>query len=289
MRDLRESYRSGMIMSRSDFGDCVHNMGTVHFQKVMAVKLNLMSYSKFPYVGYISWMDLVERLEVKPGYWVRHDAKGDWTNNPETMSRDAMRPILRAAKAGSDMGVIKRFAWAHLKRLWLFMPNVRRNGSRPSNHGMYYIVSVPMNRWYKFIIKYKIPLLPTPKGIRNYNWKPGDPTGLVFWAFLFRCLDWKIMYPTFWVADMVSVVKSYGYIAKMKREDTTFFDCRNHIEHLQFSRLFYSTWFNDWAIRIMDEGDVQRMCDGWWSQERNEAPINTIMIPLNKYIFKHRR
>jgi len=293
-RRLQPYMTDGMIKSRGDYGDCIHNMGTVHFQVMASRKYHLMTWSDYTFIDAKSWERTVHRLEVKPGQWIRHDDSNDplaWTSNPSCISRDSIRPIIRAAAVMGDRGVIKRFAWAHLKRLWLFMPNNRRNGSTLANHGEFYDSNVKLNKWHKFILKYRIPLFGTPKGVRNYNWKLPDPTGPPFWAMLFRGLGVPF-YPLFWLADIMSVISAYGTVKK-----STYYidpngsnkghkgDIRNSHEHLQFCKMYYNTWFNTWAMKVYSRLDPQHACDLWWSEERNEAPLNETMRPLTHYMF----
>lgn len=257
--------KDGMIKSRGDYGDCIHNIGTCYFQIITASRLGLDVPVKFwEKFNKSTWEKLSRRLEIAPGRFCRHPDPESWTSNPQTLSRDAVRPFLRAAKALGDDGIIKRFAWDHAKRLWLFMPNIRRNGAYPEGH-------------------------PKARKTHPYTWKVPDPTGPVFWAFLLRCLDVPI-YPLFWFADLISVLKSYMYVWKAKKKIKTKGhkgDIRNHHEHLQFCKLYYNTWFNDWAMRVYARIKPQEACDLWWSEKRNEAPIGRVMTILNKYFGWH--
>lgn len=262
MRKISHFMYDGMIKSRGDFGDCIHNMGTLYFQVMQSRRLGLMQWNDYVYVNKSGWENTVKRLEVTPGQWVRHDQKGNWTNNPQTLSRDAARPILRAAKAMGDMGVIKRFCWAHAKRLWLFMPNVRKNGAYPKGH-------------------------PEARTTHPYRWKIPDPTGPVFWAFLLRCLDAKWAYPLFYFADLLSVLNAYSTVRKgLNNNKTHRGDIRNFHEHLQFCKLYHNTFLNDWAIKVYSRIDPEAACEEWWSEKRNEVPMHLAMKELTHYVFR---
>ena len=106
--------------------------------------------------------------EVDPGVWVRHPHESGWTSDPEYTSGDQVRSMLTACIVKGETIAPRRFCLAHSKRGFLFMGNVRRNGSTPKNHGEVYEYEngQPVRR--------------------NYNWKPGDFTGPEFWALLIR-------------------------------------------------------------------------------------------------------
>lgn len=110
----------------------------------------------------------LKQCEISPGTWVRNPFTGDWPSDPEYTSGDQVRSMLTACIVKGEAEAPKRFREEHSKRGFLFMGNVRRNGSVPGNHGEVY--------------KYK-----NGKPVRrNYNWKPGDITGPEFWALLIR-------------------------------------------------------------------------------------------------------
>lgn len=71
---------------------------------------------------------VMDRLEVKPGIYVRHPDPKQWYSNPNTTSRDQLVPVFAYCAAHEDYPRLGRLFWASLKR-GFFAQNTIRAGA----------------------------------------------------------------------------------------------------------------------------------------------------------------
>ena len=253
--DLKDFVFNGFIKARGDFGDNTANLGSVYFGVYYGKTTGAFHYMDYVYVNRSWWFTNRRLLEVKPGVLCRHPDAQSWTSSDEVMSEDQAAPFLMAAKLVGDPKLIKRFIIGHAKRGFLFMTNTRRNHAYP--------------KWS-----------PYARADKSYGWKLPDLTLVTFLALLCRCSGFHFL-PVIWLADLVSIIKSYQYLWA---SEPTFLkkghygDLRKHIMRLIFNNLYCPTYFNTIAIKVLAP-IAHKATRLWFSSARGEPPIYDIMKP----------
>lgn len=151
---------------KPDGGDTCQREGMFFALAKMSKAEDLMLYERFDHV----W----EKLHPHPGVLLRHcnpeyDAS-DW----DRMSRDQLQPVI-IAFGYWDIQQLRKLAWGHLKRGFIFTNNTRQNGATKRNHGQ--------------------------KGY-SYAWKLPDFTGPEIWANFIRAFKAWYLYPLLLVFDL---------------------------------------------------------------------------------------
>jgi hypothetical protein len=117
---------------------------------------------------------VMNKIHPHPGVIVRHP-NPDWdASDWDRMSRDQIIPCIMA------MGLwgrheLKKFAWGHLKRGFLFTNNVRQNGATKRNHG---------------------------QGNYSYAWRFPDVTLFEVWAIFIRAFKAWPLWPLLVIFDL---------------------------------------------------------------------------------------
>lgn len=119
-----------IVQQDLDGGDTLQREGMYAFGK-------WLRYSKNPNVLIVDEIPerrdpkkIMDKLEVKPGIFVRHPDPNKWYSNPDTTSRDQLVPVIAYCGAYQDYPRLWRLFKATLKR-GLFAQNTKRAGDGP--------------------------------------------------------------------------------------------------------------------------------------------------------------
>lgn len=123
---------------------------------------------------------IMDKLQPHPGVILRHPNPNYDASDWDRMSRDQLIPIIMACGIWSQKH-LKRCAWGHLKRGFLFTNNTRQNGATKHNHGT---------------------------GNYSYAWKLPDLTGPEIWALYIRAFNAWYLYPLLLLFDLETLIGS---------------------------------------------------------------------------------
>lgn len=230
----------GLIKSQSDYGDCAANIGTYYACQILS---NTFHKDQ--------WLNAFNQLRVSPGRYIRHVSC--WPPYPDQyFSRDQLYPILCTLVLLNDKAEIKHFLKDHLKRILLFMPNIRRNGSTPDNHG----------------VEYK------PGKKRNYRPKLPDFTLLKVHSLIWRGLGLKnkLLLNLLDLEALFNSTTQYIFGPKP--------DCRNHILTLLTVNKVSPTITSKLAQKIYFKMDIKLLVNSWWHRSTGRQPMNELILPL---------
>lgn len=200
-----------------DGGDSCHFVGIFHY--LYRAYPELKSRQEFAGNMGIRLAQAYHLLSVKSKYggFKRHPDTRYWYGANNVMSRDQLTPMLCALAVSQNKVYLRWQLLSHVRRALLFTTNTRKNGSSATNHGQKFKSAAKPLRWYhKLVLKYKIPLIPVPDGYRNYNWKLPDITLFDIWGIYIRGLQFKVLYPLLYAADIQTLING---ILLLKRPD----------------------------------------------------------------------
>jgi len=123
------------------------------------------------------YKEVMEKIHVAPGVFVRHSNKKWDASDWDRMSRDQLQPQIIAAGYWSKRE-LKKIALGHLKRGFLFTNNVRQNGATKFNSGT--------------------------KGY-DYGWKFPGITGPEIWGNFIRAANLWYLWPLLLVFDFIEL------------------------------------------------------------------------------------
>lgn len=212
-----------------DGGDTLNRVGLYHcglfYRREMgASEAELAEYPFNKEEDFDKALDMLESPTVS-GWYIRHPDPDFWYSRPGVNSRDQDSPVVIGMGLMNKKRLFRYFL-QHMKRLFLFNGNTRRNGASPKNHGNYERLQTPpaLSWWQKLVIKYKIPIFTLPEGYRNYNWKMPDISGFEFFSYYIRATNIKILYPLLLILDLDMLVN-----AIIKKYNKKEYDIINHM------------------------------------------------------------
>lgn len=215
------------------------------------------------------------------GNYRRHPDPLFWYSEDDRMSRDQSIPVVVAMGLFGLNDMLKDFYNAHKKRGLLFTTNTRRNGHTKENHGIKYYSNARDLRWYeKLALKYRIPLIPTPKGYRNYSWKLPDLTLFEFHALYIRGFRKTGLLAKAYLhlADLFLV---FSALFRSHSEDE---DVINHSIQSAYAAKIMPTVFSRLANDINQADDLSNKMKRFYDHPRLPSFLSTVWKSVcNKY------
>ena len=212
------------------------------------------------------------KLYLGRGLWCCNPKAGYWGAKPDTMSRDAYVGLVLC------LGLYKKYSLLFSTFLRLvvrgfFTTNTRRNGCTKENHGeQHYKDAKPLTRWHKFVLKYKIPIFPVPKGWRNYSWKLPD-VGITLLPLFIRAFRVRLLWPVLCITDLELLI---GSILAVNFPDPDQSDENNFILRTLQAKYFLGTPFSWYARAIYRTRPHQRELGINPKTKRTYTPLNPL-------------
>lgn len=263
-----------------DGGDSLQRAGFYHsaiwYRRKM--KTNRQELVKFPYRNKNDYLMNLIQLECpdRRGWYRRHPDPLFWYSKSHVNSRDQDAPNV-IAMGLNKMLRLKYYFWQHMKRLLLFTGNTRRNGCTPGNHGKQADPKAKPLKWYHvLILKLRIPLLPVPKGYRNYNWKLPDFTFIEFLGYYIRGFRLKMLYPLLYICDLETLVNTLIKKHTMKEDN----DILNHLNASAYTHFVMPTLISKYANSLIDPEDYKRRLRNYFNTKRSPGFLYDVWEPV---------
>ena len=154
-----------------DGGDTCHREG-VWFS--LTGMLGLKKSQKWLEQRELQFQSVMAKIHPAPGVLIRHPDPNRDASDWDRMSRDQLQPVIIACGYWSKTE-LKKLAWGHLMRGFLFTNNVRQNGANKRSHGT---------------------------GDYDYSWRFPDVTLFEIWGNFIRAFKAWYLWPLLLITDL---------------------------------------------------------------------------------------